>query len=214
MNLDWIIAEAGTIGTLFLWHFGLSVVPVLLSLVLAIPLGWLAHRSGFMRPFWLGLAGLFYTIPSLALFVLLPLVLHTRILDPINVVVALTIYALAMLVRTVADGLSTVSPETLQAATAMGYRPAARFLRVELPLAVPAITAGLRVAVVSNVSIVSIAALIGTPQLGSLFTQGLQLRFLTPIVTGIVLCIVLAALLDLAVVWAGFRLSPWNRSNK
>ncbi|TCM46126.1 osmoprotectant transport system permease protein [Rhizobium sp. PP-F2F-G48] len=214
MNIDWIQRESGMIATLFLWHLGLSVVPVVISLMLAIPLGWLAHRSGSLRPFWLGFAGLFYTIPSLALFVLLPLVLHTRILDPINVVVALTVYAVAMLVRTVADGLSTVSQETLQAATAMGYRPMTRFLAVELPLAVPAITAGLRVAVVSNVSIVSVAALIGTPQLGSLFTQGLQLRFLTPIITGIVLSIVLALLLDLVVVWAGNRLSPWNRSSK
>ncbi|MBK0023987.1 ABC transporter permease [Ochrobactrum sp. S46] len=213
MKIDWLIGESGTIATLFLWHLGFSITPVLISLVLAIPLGWLAHRSGFMRPFWLGFAGLFYTIPSLALFVLLPLLLHTRILDPLNVVVALTIYALAMLVRTVADGLSTVPTDTLQAATAMGYRPLARFVMVELPLAVPAITAGLRVAVVSNVSIVSIAALIGTPQLGSLFTQGFQLRFFTPIVTGIVLCIALAVLLDLAVVWIGRRLSPWNRSS-
>lgn len=214
MNLDWIIVESGSITVLFLWHLGLSLVPVIISLTLAIPLGWLAHRSGSMRPFWLGFAGLFYTIPSLALFVLLPLLLHTRILNPVNVVVALTIYALAMLIRTVADGLSTVSPDTLQAATAMGYRPVAKFLAVELPLAVPAIIAGLRVAVVSNVSIVSVASLIGTPQLGSLFTQGLQLRFVTPIVTGMVLCSILAMLLDLAVVWVGRCLSPWERSIK
>ncbi|QCJ01051.1 ABC transporter permease [Agrobacterium larrymoorei] len=214
MSFDWILRESGSIATLFLWHLALSVVPVIISLILAIPIGGLAHHSGFMRPFWLGFAGLFYTIPSLALFVLLPLVLHTRILDPLNVVVALTVYALAMLVRTVADGLSTVSSDTLQAATAMGYRPIARFLAVELPLAVPAITAGLRVAVVSNVSIVSVAALIGTPQLGSLFTQGLQLRFLTPIIVGIVLSFLLALLLDQAVVRVGRRLAPWNRSSK
>lgn len=214
MKLDWLFSESGVIATLFLWHLGLSVVPVLIGLVLAIPLGWLAHRSGFMRSFWLGFAGLFYPIPSLALFVLLPLVLHTRILDPLNVVVALTIFSLAMLVRIVADGLSTVPRDTLLAAKAMGYRPVTRFVAVELPLATPAITAGLRVALVSNVSIVSVAALIGTPQLGNLFTQGFQLHFLTPIVTGIVLCICLAALLDLSVVWIGHRLSPWNRSRK
>ncbi|MGV1768357.1 ABC transporter permease [Rhizobium rhizogenes] len=211
MRLDWLSTQAATIANLFFWHLWLSVGPVVIGLLLAIPLGWLAHRSVALRSFWLGFAGLFYTIPSLALFVLLPLVLHTRILDPVNVVVALTIYALAMLVRTVADGLATVSPDVQQAATAIGYRAISRFAFVELPLAVPAITAGVRVAVVSNVSIVSIAALIGTPQLGTLFTQGLQLRFLTPIIAGIVLCIVLAAVLDMLILWVGHALAPWQR---
>jgi osmoprotectant transport system permease protein len=136
--------------------------------------------------------------------------LGTRILDPLNVVVALTIYALALLVRTVSDGLESVSPDVVQAANAMGYRPMHRLLLVELPLAVPVIAAGLRVAVVSNVSIVSVAALVGTPQLGLLFTQGLQLRFLTPIIAGIILCIVLAVLLDGIVLFIARRLTPWQ----
>ncbi|GGE04407.1 glycine/betaine ABC transporter permease [Aureimonas endophytica] len=189
---------------------GLSVLPVLIGLLLALPLGWIAQRSGLFRSTFLGAAGLLYTIPSLALFVLLPLVLGTKILDPINVVAALTLYALALLVRTVSDGLDSVSPDVLQAASAMGYRALPRFLFVELPLAVPVIAAGLRVAVVSNVSIVSVAALVGTPQLGLLFTQGLQLRFLTPIVAGIVLCVVLAACLDGLVLFVARRLTPWQ----
>jgi len=92
----------------------------------------------------------------------------------------------------------------------MGYRRLPRFIFVELPLAVPVIAAGLRVAVVSNVSIVSVAALVGTPQLGVLFTQGLQLHFLTPIIAGIVLCVILAAFLDGVIVWASGRLTPWQ----
>ncbi|MET0257438.1 MAG: ABC transporter permease subunit [Methylobacterium sp.] len=210
MKFDWLWRESGRIADLFLWHLGLSVLPVLIGLLLALPLGWLAQRSGRFRSTFLGAAGLLYTIPSLALFVLLPLVLGTRILDPINVVVALTIYALALLVRTVSDGLDSVSPDVLQAASAMGYRRLPRLLFVELPLAVPVIAAGLRVAVVSNVSIVSVAALVGTPQLGLLFTQGLQLRFLTPIIAGIVLCLLLAALLDALVLLVAHRLTPWQ----
>ncbi|MGV1896024.1 ABC transporter permease subunit [Agrobacterium vitis] len=210
MRFDWLYNESGRIAELFIWHLSLSVIPVLIGLLLALPLGWFAQRAGVFRSTLLGAAGLLYTIPSLALFVLLPLVLGTRILDPLNVVVALTVYALALLVRTVSDGLDSISPDVLQAANAMGYRRAARLLTVELPLAVPVIAAGLRVAVVSNVSIVSVASLVGTPQLGLLFTQGLQLQFLTPIIAGIVLCVVLAALLDGLVLFIAHRLTPWQ----
>lgn len=210
MRFDWLYNQSGWITELFLWHLYLSVMPVLIGLALALPLGWIAQRAGLFRTALLGASGLLYTIPSLALFVLLPWVLGTRILDPINVVVALTVYALALLVRTVSDGLDSISPDVLQAANAMGYRRAARLLTVELPLAVPVIAAGLRVAVVSNVSIVSVAALVGTPQLGLLFTQGLQLRFMTPIIAGIVLCVILAALLDGLVLFIARRLTPWQ----
>ncbi|MBB4117611.1 osmoprotectant transport system permease protein [Rhizobium sp. BK226] len=210
MRFDWLLRESGNIANLFWWHVGLSVIPVIAALILSLPLGWLAHKSGLFKSAILGVAGLLYTIPSLALFVLLPLVLHTKILDPLNVVVALTVYSLALLVRTVSDGLGAVPPDTLQAATAMGYRPLQRFFMVELPIAVPVIAAGLRVALVSNVSIVSVAALIGTPQLGLLFTQGLQLRFVTPLIAGIVLCLLLAVVLDGLVILLNRWLTPWR----
>jgi osmoprotectant transport system permease protein len=210
MRFDWIWREAGNIANLFWWHVALSVIPVLIALALALPLGWLAHRSGLFKSAILGAAGLLYTIPSLALFVLLPLVLHTRILDPSNVVVALTVYSLALLIRTVADGLEAVPADTLQAATAIGYRALQRFFLVELPIAVPVIAAGLRVALVSNVSVVSVAALVGTPQLGLLFTQGLQLRFVTPLIVGIILFLVLAIILDATVIVLNNWLTPWR----
>ncbi|MCB8883900.1 ABC transporter permease [Acidisoma cellulosilytica] len=210
MNFDWLAGEAGDIGNFFAWHAALSVIPVVAALVMALPIGWLVKQSGVLRPALLGIAGLLYTIPSLALFVLLPLVLGTQILDPLNVVVALTLYTLALLVRTVCDGLDAVSADVLQAANAMGYRRFSRFFRVELPLAVPVIGAGLRVAVVSNVSIVSIAALIGTPQLGALFTEGLELHFLTPILTGIILCVALAVSLDGLVIFLTRQLTRWQ----
>lgn len=210
MNLDWIVRESDSILVLLVWHLGLSVVPVVIGLAVALPLGWVAHRSGAFKSVVLGTAGLLYTVPSLALFVLLPSILGTRILDPLNVVVALTIYTVALLVRTVSDGLDSVPVETVQAAQAMGYRTLQRLVSVELPVAVPVIAAGLRVAVVSNVSVVSIAALIGTQQLGLLFTQGAQLRFLTPIIVGIVLCLVLAVVLDGLVVLLARSLTPWT----
>lgn len=210
MNLGWIARESDSILTLLTWHVALSVIPVVIGLALALPLGWAAHRSGVFKSVILGTTGLLYTVPSLALFVLLPPILGTRILDPVNVVVALTVYTMALLVRTVSDGLDSVPVETVQAAEAMGYRTLQRLVAVELPVAVPVIAAGLRVAVVSNVSVVSIAALIGTQQLGLLFTQGAQLRFLTPIIVGIVLCLALAIVLDGLVVLLNRRLTPWT----
>lgn len=108
------------------------------------------------------------------------------------------------------DGLDSVAEDTRQSAFALGYKPLHQFLQIDLPLAVPVIGSGLRVAVVSNVSIVSVAALIGAPQLGSLFTQGFQLQFLTPIIAGIVLCIALAFILDCLVVAITRSLSRWQ----
>jgi len=210
MRFDWLWSQSDKIMSLILWHLYLSVIPILIGLALAIPIGWGINAMPRVKGVVLSVFGLLYTIPSLALFVLLPPLLNTQILDPINVVVALTIYSFALLVRTVCDGLDSVPTDTRQSAFALGYKPIYQFFHVDLPLAVPVIGAGLRVAVVSNVSIVSVAALIGAPQLGSLFTQGFQLQFLTPIIAGIVLCIILAFALDTLVVVATRTLCRWQ----
>ncbi|MFL1377211.1 MULTISPECIES: ABC transporter permease [unclassified Nocardiopsis] len=210
--LRWLSDNAGIMAEYFLAHVWLSLVPLLLGLAVALPLGWAAHHFGFLyRPLVAGSA-LLYTLPSLALFVLLPQVLGTRMLDPVNIVCALTVYTVALLVRVVADGLAAVPEETVRAADAMGYRPVQRWLLVELPVAVPVIAAGLRVASVSNVSLVSLGALLGIPQLGSLFTLGFQLGYLVPITAGIVLCLLLAWLLDGLILAAARALTPWKRA--
>ena len=210
MNITWVWDNLPKISELVLNHLWLTLAPTLLGLLVALPLGWWAHRSKRGYPFIVGTAGLLYTIPSLALFILLPSVLGTKILDPINIVIALTVYTVALLVRTVSDGLSSVPHETVQAAEAMGYRSWQRLVLVELPVAVPVIASGLRVAVVSNVSIVTMAALLGIPQLGSLFTQGFQLRLMVPLLTGVVLCVLLAVVLDLIIVWLNKVATPWR----
>src|SRR5690606_7954051 len=153
-----------------------------------------------------------YTIPSLALFILLPLVLGTQVLSDVNVLVAMTIYTVALLTRSVADGLSSVPGPVRQAATAMGYGELRRVGAVDLPLAIPVIAAGLRVAAVSNVSIVSIAALIGVSQLGQLFTDGFNRNAMGPLVVGVLACVVLAVLFDLAILLVGRLLTPWQRA--
>jgi osmoprotectant transport system permease protein len=210
----WFLGHLPQIGSLLLNHAVLALVPLVVGLLLAVPLGWLARRHRLLYTPLIAGTGLLYTIPSLALFILMPLVLGTGILDPLNVVVALTIYTVALLVRTVADGLGSVPDDVLQAATAMGIGRGRRFFGVELPLAVPVISAGLRVAAVSNVSIVSVAALLGIPQLGSLFTDGFARDFVDPIVVGIIACMVLAFALDLSILGVSRALTPWLRTSR
>lgn len=212
--MNWLLNHLGQVSGLFGTHAVLAITPLLIGLVVAIPLGWLAQRFGWLRAPLVISTGLLYTIPSLALFILMPLVLGTGILDPLNVVIALSIYTVALLVRTVADGLASVPDEVTQAATAMGVGRVRRFFGVELPLAIPVIAAGLRVAAVSNVSIVSVAALLGISQLGSLFTDGFARDFLDPIVVGIVACMLLALALDVTIVGLGRLLTPWQRQGR
>lgn len=210
--MTWILDHLDEIGDLTLQHAWLAGVPLVLGLLVSIPLGWLARRWAWVyTPLVVG-TGLLYTIPSLALFILMPLFLGTGILDPLNVVVAMTIYTVALLTRTVADALGAVDTAVIASATAMGLRPIRRLLTVELPLAVPVIAAGLRVAAVSNVSIVSVAALIGVPQLGSLFTDGFNRDFLDPIVAGLLGCVLLALVFDLVIVAGARWLTPWRSS--
>jgi osmoprotectant transport system permease protein len=164
----------------------------------------------------MSITGLLYTIPSIALFVLIPPLLGLDPLSPLQVPIALSLYSTALLVRVVADGLGAVSKETLQAATAIGFKPLGRFFRVELPIAVPVITAGLRVAIVANVSIVTVAGTIGFDNLGRLFDTGFKLStdtpYYPPIVLGIVLCVLLALVLDGLVLLVNRALTPWRRA--
>jgi len=195
-------------------HIVLALLPVLIGLALALPLGYLAHHYRWLYPPLLSVSSTLYAVPSLALFVFLPVVLSTKILDPLNIVVALTLYTLALLLRTVVDGLSSVPAAVTQAATAVGYRRRGLLLKVELPIAVPVILAGLRVATVSNVSLVSVGALLGVGGLGALFTDGLQRDYLAPILTGMVLSVLLALVLDTIIVGVQRVLTPWVRAGE
>jgi osmoprotectant transport system permease protein len=201
----------------WLWdHVYLSLLPVAIGLAIAFPLGWLARRYRWLYPPMLSISGLLYTIPSIALFVLVPPLFGLKALDPKQVPIALTVYSVALLVRVVADGLSSVPDEVVQAATAIGYRPLGRLFKVELPLAIPVIAAGLRVATVSNVSMVAIAGTIGQANLGQLFDTGFKLSspvpYYPPIVLGIVLCVLLALAFDILIVTANRMLTPWRRA--
>ncbi|GAA1302727.1 ABC transporter permease [Pseudonocardia xinjiangensis] len=209
--MTWVLGNLELIWDLTLEHLVFALVPVVLGVVLSLPLGWLANRTGIGRTFTINVAGLLYTVPSLALFVILPPLLGTQILDPINVIVALTVYTVALLVRTVADALSAVPAVVVNAATAMGYRPVRRFLAVELPLAVPVVVAGIRVAAVSSISLVTVGSVIGFGGLGKMFTDGFQRSIPQEIIAGIVLVLVMALVVDGALVGIGRLLTPWSR---
>lgn len=209
---EYLQLNSERIVELTIQHIWLALVPIVIAFVLSLPLGWLTNRNPTLKRIMLTGSSVFYTIPSLALILMIPLILGTSILDPINVIIALTIYSLALLVRTTADGLASVPPSVIASADAMGYRPAKRWFTVELPLAMPVVLSGLRVATVANISMVSVAALIGIGGLGQLFTRGFQLGFyLPPIIIGLVLSVVLAVLFDLLIVSVQRLLTPWAR---
>jgi osmoprotectant transport system permease protein len=190
----------------------LAALPLALGLVIALPVGWLASRYRWTYPPIVSGAGLLYTIPSLVLFLVLPGILGTKILAPVNVAVGLTVYTFALLVRVVADGLSSVSGATLDAASAMGYTNRQRLFAVQLPVAVPVIGAGLRVAAVSNVSLISIASIIGVTQLGQLFVTGNTESSTPPTVVGLILFILLALIFDVLILVGIRLLTPWQRA--
>ena len=209
--MKWLLGNLPLVGSLTLEHLAFALPPVVIGLVLAVPLGWLANRTKVGRTLTINVAGLLYTIPSLALFVLLPPFLGTRILDAANVYVALTVYTVALLVRTVADALSAVPPVVVNSATAMGYTPFRRFAAVELPLSVPVVVAGLRVATVSSISLVTVGALLGFGGLGRMFTDGFQRDIPAEIISGIVLVLLLALVVDALLLFLGRLITPWDR---
>ncbi len=192
-------------------HARLSVIPILVSLVAAIPLGWLATLHPAIRSVILFVSGAAFTIPSLALFIVLPAVLGTKILDEANVIVALSIYGVAVMARGAADAFASVPNDVVNSSTAIGFSRAGRFWTVELPLAGPVILASLRVVAVSTISLLTVGSLIGVQSLGYLFLNGYQRTFPTEVVIGIVAVMVLAVIFDQVLVLAGRILLPWTR---
>lgn len=209
--MSWLWNNLDLVLGLTAEHARLAGIPILVGFTAALPLGWVATRLVWLRGILLGVFNVLYTIPSLALFVVLPIVLGTRILDDLNVVVALSIYAVAMMLRGAVDAFGSVSSDVLESATAQGYSAASRFWRVQLPLAGPVLLANLRVVSVSTVSLLSVAALVGSGGLGYLFTNGFQRYFVGEIVVGIVFTVLLALLFDAILVTAGRVLMPWSR---
>ncbi|ANJ27248.1 ABC transporter permease [Agromyces aureus] len=212
--MNWVISNFDLVVTLTVNHVRLSVVPIIVGFVIAVPLARIAVTGRTARAIIITSTSLLYTIPSLPLFVILPAILGTKVLSDINLIVALSIYAVAIMVRAAADAFSSVSGDVKQASLAMGYSRWQQFWRVEFPLAGPVLLAGMRVVSVSTIALVSVGVLIGSENLGYLFTNGKQRGILEEVVTGIVASLLIALVFDLILVLLGRLLLPWNRKDR
>ncbi|WOQ68974.1 ABC transporter permease [Microbacterium limosum] len=210
--MTWVLDNLDLIGDLTLIHLRQSVIAIVCGFVLSVPIGWVAFRYSLLRSGLITIVGLLYTIPSLALLMLLPVVFGYSAISETNLIVALTIYALAIMVRSVSDGLRSVDPGIRQASTAVGFGSFRRFWTVEFPLAGPVILAGLRVTAVSTISLATVGILIGVTNLGYLFTNGLQRRIIPEVLAGLVAVVVIALVIDYLLVLAGRALMPWART--
>ena len=172
------------------------------------------QRAPLARRLTTATASIVFTIPSLALFVVLPVILGTRLLDEANVIVALTSYTAALLVRGVLEALDSVPAKVRDAAAALGYPRLTQIMKVDLPLAIPNLVAGLRVVVVTNIAMVSVGSVIGIGGLGAWFTEGYNTDKSDQIVAGILVLVALAVVIDGLIVLAGRAATPWTRATR
>lgn len=210
IDWSWIATNASAIEEAIAQHAELSGIAIGCGLAISLPVALIAWRYQWSRAAILGFAGLLYTIPSLALFVLIqPL---TGYFSLLTAEVALVGYTLLILIRNVVTGLDGATTEVREAAIAMGYTPTGAMVHVYLPLALPSLFAGLRVATVTVVGLVTITAFIGWGGLGQVIVTGFNENFYTPIVVGLVLSVLLAALGDALVVVLEHSLVRWRRT--
>lgn len=209
--MNWVADNLDLIWALTLDHLRQSAIAIVAGFVLSVPLGWLAFRYTALRGTVLTVIGLLYTIPSFALFAVLTTLFGIPYLSELNLVVALTIYAVAIMTRSVTDGLASVDPVTRSAAVAVGFDAWRRFWTVDFPLAGPVILAGLRVTAMSTISLATVGTLIGVQNLGYLFTNGSQRRIIAEVLAGVVAVVIIAVVVDALLVLAGRALLPWTR---
>ncbi|MFC8046886.1 ABC transporter permease [Nocardia sp. NPDC057353] len=207
--MRYLLDNAGEVWGYTSEHLYLALIPLLVGLVIAVPVGTLVRRVPWLRRATVAASGLVYTVPSLALFVIIPPIVGIATIDPLNVIIALTLYSTALLVIAVPAALDSVPAAVLDSADAVGYGPLRRTLTVDLPLALPVFVSTLRVVVVTNIAMVSVGALVGVGGLGKLFTQGYQRDYPDEIIAGIIVTLVLALVFDRIVYLLGRVATPW-----
>ncbi|MFF2485723.1 ABC transporter permease [Microbacterium sp. NPDC058062] len=208
--MSWVADNVDLIWALTLDHLRQSAIAIIAGFLLSVPLGWLAFRYTPLRGTVLTVVGLLYTIPSFALFAVLTL-FGIPFLSELNLLVALTIYAVAIMTRSVTDGLASVDPVARSAAIAVGFGAWRRFWTVDFPLSGPVVLAGLRVTAMSTISLATVGALIGVQNLGYLFTNGSQRRIIAEVFAGVIAVVVIAVIVDVMLMLAGRALMPWTR---
>jgi len=189
-------------------HLWITAVAVLLGLAVAVPLALLARRYPRFEGLVLGATTMVYTVPSLAMFSLL---VPFTLLTARTVIIGLALYSLTILVRQMLAGLRSVPDEVREAAAGLGYGSLRMLIRIELPLALPVIMAGLRVATVSTVALTTIGSIVGYGGLGNLLASGVDTDFKAQILAASVLCVLLAVVLDLGLLGVQRALTPWAR---
>lgn len=210
---DWICPEyvrtrADVLADAFREHLFITVVAVALGLLVALPLSVLTRRSRLMSGLTAGTATAVYTVPSLAL---LSFLLPVTGLSAWTTILALALYSLAILVRNILDGLDAVPPDAVDAARGVGYGPWRLMVSVQLPLALPSIMAGLRVATVSTVALATLGTIVAHGGFGNLITRGLASFFRAEVLTATVATVLLALVLDMALLATQRALTPWSR---
>ncbi|MFF4955247.1 ABC transporter permease [Streptomyces chattanoogensis] len=213
---DWICGEyvrtrGQELTDATLQHIGITAVSVLIGLLVAFPLALIARRSRAAAGPVLGLTTVLYTVPSLAMFALLTPVFGV---SASVVITGLVLYSLTILVRNILAGLQAVPAEVREAARGMGYGPARLLFEVELPLALPALVAGLRIATVSTVAMTTIGSVVGYGGLGNLIASGMESLFKAEVLTASVLCVLLALIADGLLMGLQRLLTPWTRAQR
>ena len=208
---DWITGHLGEIGARLVEHLVLTGLAVGIGFIIALALSLLIWRDRRWDAPISGIAGVLYTIPSLALFALL---IPFTGLGSLTAEIGLVSYTLLILIRAIVGGLAAVPPDAREAAIGMGYTAGQLLWRVELPLAAPIIMAGVRVATVSTIGLVTVTALIGLGGFGYFILDGINRFFPTPLVVGAVLSVALAVAADAALVRLTALLTPWARARR
>ena len=207
-RVDWVIENADVLARRVGEQLVITGIAIVVGFVLSFAVALLVRRYPRLYGPVLGATGLFYSIPSIALFVLL---IPITGLSLLTAEIALVGYAMVILVRNIVTALRSVPPEVLEAADGMGYTPSQRLWRVEVPIAVPIIVAGLRIATVTIMGLVTIATLIGMGGLGNLIVNiGINQRFPTATLVGVALVVILSVIIDAALLFGQRRLTPWS----
>ena len=209
--MNWLSGSWALIGELTLTHLTIAVPAIIASVLIAVPIGAWAQRSKGVGGAVLSFLTVLYAVPSLPLLIVIPVLSGVALRSRVNMVVVLTIYGIAVLIRQCAEAFAAVPVDVLESADALGMSRLRRFCTVELPLAVPVIVSGTRVVITSTVSLVTIGAFIGVRSLGTLFTDGFQRGLTVEVLAGLVMTIALALLLDALAVGIGALMTPWRR---
>ncbi|MEA2484925.1 MAG: osmoprotectant transport system permease protein [Actinomycetota bacterium] len=209
---DWISQHLDLVWQRLIEHIELTVIAVVLGLLIAFPLAVISYRNRQVYAAVTTVTGIVYTIPSLALFAIVGA--YTGYLSTTTAEIGLVGYTLLILIRNIVAGLRGVPEDAREAARGMGYSDSQMLWRVELPLALPVIIAGLRLATVTTIGLVTVTAVLGLGGFGHFILDGLRTFFTTETLLGAVLSVVLAVIVDALLLLLQRALTPWNRRTR